>query len=155
VKTYTNEMRRLILSVPEEKRILLPDHVVSNQEIDVFITKETGVAVDYIGLNRNQKITVKYSDCCYDDLIFPPTENPIPCNQGGALKLVPLAKSADDEPIKTITLQGDFNGITLFKIEGAGHFFPYDKVLMAEHFGRHVFFQSLRSKEILRRKHSV
>ena len=140
-------MRRLILLVPEEKRILLPDNIVSNQEIEVYITKETGVVVDYVGLNRHQKISVKYSDCCYDDLIFPPTENPIPCNQGGPLKLKPLAKSADEEPIRTVTLQGDFNGIALFKIKGAGHFFSYDKVLMAEHFGRHVFFNLYVQRE--------
>ncbi len=65
VKAYTNEMRRLVSSVPEEKRILLPEHVVSNQEINVYVTKETGVVIDYVGLSKHQQIGVKYSDRCY------------------------------------------------------------------------------------------
>ena len=149
VKKYTNEMRRLVLLVPEEKRALLPDHVVSNQEIDVYVTKETGIVIDYVGLSKNQSISVKYTERCYDDILFPPTEDNIPCNQGGSLKLKPLAKSNENEPITTITFQGDFNGIALFRVKGRGHFFPYDKETMADHFGRHVFFNLYVQREYL------
>lgn len=58
IKKYTSEMKELVLLVPEEQRILLPEHIVSNQEIDVYITKDTGVVIDYVGLNRHQKIAI-------------------------------------------------------------------------------------------------
>lgn len=147
VKMYTNEMKRLVSSVPEQKRSLLPDHVISNQEIEIYVTKETGIVIDYVGLSKNQRISVKYSDRCYDDIIFPPTENHIPCNVGGLLKLKSLAESNKNEPITTVTLQGDFNGIALFRVKGAGHFFTYDKKIMADHSGRHVFFNLYVQRE--------
>jgi hypothetical protein len=121
VRTYTNEMKRLVSLVPEEKRLLLPDHVISNQEIEIYLTKETGVVVDYVGISKHQTIRTRYSDRCYDDIIFPPTKKEIPCSLG-APKLKPLLKSDNDKPILTLILQGDFNGITLLRVSGGGHF---------------------------------
>lgn len=146
LKSYTNEMKRLVLQVPEEYRILLPDHIVSNQEIDVYITKETGILIDYVGLNSSRKITIHSSDLCFDDLVFSPTENQIPSNQG-AIKLNPLAKTKDNEPITTVSFLGDLNGIVLFKIKGGGHFIAYDQKIMTNNFGRHVFFNIYVQRE--------
>ena len=112
IKKYTSEMKELVLSVPEEQRILLPDHIVSNQEIDVYITKDAGVVIDYVGLNRRQKIAIHSSDRCFDELIFLPTEKPIPCNLG-SVKLRPLPQTKDNEPTRTISIIGALNGITL------------------------------------------
>jgi hypothetical protein len=82
VKKYLNEMKRLVSELPEKYRILLPDHLVSNQEIEIYVTKETGFAIDYVGLNAKQKITLHGSDRCFDDLTFPLTEYTVSCNQG-------------------------------------------------------------------------
>ena len=130
LKSYTNEMKKLVLQVPEEYRILLPDPIVSNQEIDVYITKETGILIDYVGLNSSRKITIHSSDLCFDDLVFSPTENQIPSDQG-AIKLKPLAKTKNNEPITTLSFLGDLNGIVLFKIKGGGHFIAYDQKIMS------------------------
>lgn len=146
VKKYLNEMKRLISEVPEKYRILLPDHLVSNQEVEIYVTKETGVAIDYVGLNVGQKITLHGSDRCFDDLIFPPTEYKLPCSQG-SLKLKPLAKSDADQPTTTLSFVGDMKGIALFKIVGGGRFFAYDKQLMASNYGRHIFFNIYVQRE--------
>jgi hypothetical protein len=63
------------------------------------------------------------------------------------LKLKPLVISGENEPTTTVTLQGDFNEIALFRVKGGGHFFTYDKEIMASHFGRHVFFNLYVQRE--------
>ena len=139
-------MTRLISEVPEKYRILLPDHLVSNQEIEIYVTKETGVAIDYVGLNASQKITLYGSDQCFDDLIFPPTEYKLPCSQG-SLNIKPLAKSDANQPTKTASILGDMTGIVLIKIKGGGHLFAYDKQLMASNFGRLTLFNIYVQRE--------
>lgn len=146
VKEYTSEMASLVSKIPEETHILLPDHLVSNQEIDIYITKETGVVVDYVGLSLSQKITIRGSNKCFDDLIFPSTESKVPCNQG-ALRIHPLKKTNDNEPVTTPSFLGDMAGIVLFRITGGGHLFAYDKQAMENNFGRHVIFNIYVQRE--------
>lgn len=123
-----------------------PEYLISNQEIEIYITKETGVVINYVGLNRLQKVTVFASDQCFDDLLFSPTERKIPC-EIGSLKLKPLAKAKDNEPTTTLSFLGDMRGIVLFRVRGGGHFFAYDKELMSDDFGRHSFFNVYVQRE--------
>jgi hypothetical protein len=62
VKKYSSEMAKLVSNASEECRILLPDHIVSSQEIEIYVTKETGVAINYIGMSKYPKITIYGSD---------------------------------------------------------------------------------------------
>jgi hypothetical protein len=146
VKKYLTEMAALASKVPEEYRVLLPDHLVSAQEIEIYITKETGVVIDYVGMSKYLKISLHGSDSCFDDLIFPPTGHKLPCSQG-ALKLGPLPRSGDKEPITTLSFLGDMKGIVLFKVVGGGHLFSFNKQLMASNFGRHVIFNIYVQRE--------
>jgi hypothetical protein len=146
VKKYQNEIQKLLPNVSEESRILLPDHLVSNQEIDVYITSETGVLIDYVGLNSRSRITTHITDLCFDDLVFPPSEHRIPCSQG-SLSLKPLAETTSDQPITTISFLGDLSGIVLFKIKGDGHMFAYEKRLMEQNFGRYIIFNIYLQRE--------
>jgi hypothetical protein len=148
VKCYLAEMARLVSQVPEKYRILLPDHLVANQEVEVHITRETGVAIDYVGLNSSQKIAMHGSDKCFDDLLFPPTEYKLPCSQG-ALKLKPLARTSADQPTATLRFMGDMSGIVLFRVKGGGHLFAYDQELMVSNFGRHTIFNIYVQREHL------
>ena len=91
VKTYKNELSTLVQKIPEETRMLLPEHLVTNQEIQVYVTKETGIGIDYLGINPRLNIRFKKSDRCIGDLVFPPTDPSVPCSFG-ALKFKPLAK---------------------------------------------------------------
>ena len=91
VKRYKNELSRLVQRIPEEIRMLLPEHVVANQEIQIYITKETGIAIDYLGINPRLDIRIEKSDRCVGDLVFPPTDSSVPCSFG-ALKFKPLVK---------------------------------------------------------------
>jgi len=146
VKKYQNEMKTLVDEVPEKYRILLPDHLVSNQQIEIYVTKETGVVIDYVGLSVSQKITLHGSDRCFDDLIFPPTEYKLPCSQG-SIKLKPLAKSDAEQAITTLSFIGDMSGIVLFRIRGGGHLFGYDRQLMESNSGRHTIFNIYIQRE--------
>lgn len=146
VKKYSEEMTKLVSQVPEEYRSLLPDHLISNQEIRVYVTRETGIVIDYVGISKHPSITVHGSDQCFDDLIFPPTETQVPCHQG-SLELKPLRKSGMDEPVVTLSFIGEMKGIVLFKITGGGHLFAYDSKLMSSNFGRHVIFNIYVQRE--------
>lgn len=146
VEKYQNEMKRLVPGVPEKYRILLPDHLVSNQEIAVYITKETGVLVDYVGLNSQQKIISHMTDLCCDDLICPASEYKVPCNQG-SIKLIPLARTNPEQPVTTLSFLGEMSGIVLLKIKGGGHLFAYDQQLMKENLGRHTIFNIYFQRE--------
>lgn len=139
VKHYLNETARLVSNVPEETCMLLPDHLVTNQEVQIYITTKTGIAIDYVGLNNRQSISIHGSDLCFDDLLFPPTEFDVPHNQG-ALKLKPLAKSSPSDPITTLKFMGDMSGIVLFRVTGGGHLFAYDDEMMESNYGRHTIF---------------
>jgi hypothetical protein len=146
VKKYSSEMAKLVSNASEECRILLPDHIVSSQEIEIYVTKETGVAINYIGMSKYPKITIYGSDRCFDDLVFPPTEHSLPCSQG-SIELKPLSKTGKNDPITTLSFLGDMKGIVLFKIVGGGHLFSFDKQLMASNFGRHVIFNIYVQRE--------
>jgi len=145
IQKYLDEIVKLVSNVPEKYRILLPDHLVSNQEIEIYVTSETGVVVNYVGLSKHRRITLQGSNQCFDDLIFPPIEYKVPCSQG-AIELKPLGMSGADEPVTTLSFIGDMKGIVLFRIRG-GHLFAYNKKLMASNFGRHVIFNIYVQRE--------
>jgi len=68
VKAYLGELAKLVEKVPEETRMLLPDHVIASQEIRVYITTKTGIAIDYVGLSAQPEITFRGSDRSFEDL---------------------------------------------------------------------------------------
>ncbi len=135
---YLEQLNSLAKKVSEEQRALLPEHVVSKQEINVFLTEETGIAIDYAGIAGKQSITFQESSLSFDDLIFPPT-NPRVAPEIGALALNPIKAGRPDEPTRTIKLMGSMKGIVLFKIDNR-HIFAYDPKIMAINEGRFAFF---------------
>ena len=137
VKTYKNELSRLVQKIPEETRMLLPEHIVTNQEIQVYVTKETGIGIDYLGINPRLDIRIEKSDRCVGDLVFPPTDPSVPCGFG-ALRFKPLAKSSPNEHSITISLMGSMQGIVLFKMTDMSHLFVYED--LPSDYGRHTFF---------------
>jgi len=137
VKRYKNELSRLVQKIPEEIRMLLPEHVVANQEIQIYMTKETGIAIDYLGINPRLDIRIEKSDRCVGDLVFPPTDSSVPCSFG-ALKFKPLAKSSPNEHTTTLSLVGSMQGIVLFKMTGMGHLFAYEDP--SSGYGRYTLF---------------
>jgi hypothetical protein len=138
VETYQGVLNELGKKAPDEIRSLLPDHVLAKQEIRVYLTFRTGVAIEYLGIASKATIHFQVSALSFDDLIFPPTNPTVP-PEVGAINLKPLKAGLPEEPIPTLTIMGSMAGLVLFRTDNS-HVFTCSKKIMNENRGRYTFF---------------
>ena len=138
VQRYVEVLNNQYTKASEDLRPLLPDHFLPKQEIRVYLVRKTGVAIDYLGMSSKLRIDFQISDRSLDDLIFLPTDPPVPA-EIGVFHLQPVKVSPPDQPIRTVKLMGSMEGIVLFKIDNA-HVFAYSQKIMNENYGRYAFF---------------
>ena len=124
--------------MPTETRSILPDHVMAKQEVRIYLTSRTGVAIDYIGIASKPKIDFRMSPLSFDDLIFPPTDPTVPLDIG-ALQLKPIKSGLPGEPTRTIKLMGSMAGIVLLRTDNE-HLFAWNTKEMIANQGRYTFF---------------